>query len=994
MQLLGELDYTCLYGPDIKRDYKNPLYMNILVEQLPLINTSLEYQAIQEALHKLTHIEHGTLIQKNKHFMNWLQNGIEVSYQKNGKTKHDIVQLVDYQNLKNNMFHAINQWTIVENENKRPDVVIFVNGLPLVVIELKSCMREETDFSDGYRQIKNYMHEIPVLFQYNVFCIISDLVDSKVGTITSGIDRFVDWKTIDGGYEETQYVRYDVLFKGMLEQVRFLDIIKNFILFSKNTPEDIKILAAYHQYYAVKKAIESTQKAIETDGKAGVFWHTQGSGKSISMVFYAGLLQKALKSPTIVVITDRNDLDDQLYTQFLICKDFLRQTPKQATSRDNLKELLDGRQANGIFFTTIQKFEEAAEALSMRRNIIVMADEAHRSQYGLIERVKKDGTFVIGAARTIRDNLPNATFIGFTGTPISSKDRNTREVFGEYIDVYDMTQAVEDGATRPVYYESRVMNLGLKEDILRQIDAVYEMLALHASEQDIERSKKELGSMEAILAAPETIDTLCNDILKHYEDSRENLLMGKAMIVAYSRPIAMDIYKRILELRPSWIKKVKVVMTSGNNDPEEWRGVIGNKTYKKELARKFKDNNDPMKIAIVVDMWLTGFDVPSLSTMYVYKPMSGHNLMQAIARVNRVFRDKEGGLVVDYVGIARALKRAMHDYTIRDHKNYGDMDIAKTALLTFREKLKICAELLYGFNFAAFVDIDTDDKTRAGLIQGGINFVLGKDEAMQTTFRKEALLLKQARSLCQSLLGRDERMESAYFEVIYVALSRISGDRKLSLKEINEQINVMLTQSIRSEGVINLFSDKSEEFSLFDLAFLEEVAKMKEKNLAAELLRKLISEQITLYKRTNLVRAEKFSERMQKIMNAYRNGQLLNAEVIEELRKMATDIVKDHEEGMVLGLGNEEYALYDAIAKPEGVKDFYSNKQLSKMTKELTEKLRKNRTIDWQKKESTRAGMRCLVKRFLKKYKYPSESIEDATTIVIAQCEIWTDEGE
>ena len=452
------------------------------------------------------------------------------------------------------------------------------------------------------------------------------------------------------------------------------------------------------------------------DRKGGVFWHTQGSGKSLSMVFYAGLLQQALDNPTIVVITDRNDLDDQLHTQFSNCKDFLRQTSIQAENREHLKELLAGRQANGIFFTTMQKFEESTEPLSERRNIIVMADEAHRSQYGLTERVKMDGTVVVGIARIIRDNLPGATFIGFTGTPVSSKDRNTREIFGEYIDVYDMTQAVEDGATKPVYYESRVMNLGLNEDVLRQIDTTYELLALNASEQDIERSKKELGNMEAILAAPETIDTLCRDIVEHYEDSREKLLTGKAIIVAYSRRIALDIYYRILELRPDWVESVKVVMTSGNNDPEEWRAIIGNKTYKKELARKFKDNDDPMKIAIVVDMWLTGFDVPSLATMYVYKPMAGHNLMQAIARVNRVFLDKEGGLVVDYVGIARSLKEAMNDYTVRDRKNYGDMDIAKTALPKFEEKLQVCGELFHGFDYSAFILERSDDKLRADLI--------------------------------------------------------------------------------------------------------------------------------------------------------------------------------------------------------------------------------------------------------------------------------------
>lgn len=1002
MELLDELGYTRLYGPDIVRDFHCPLYLDALTERLPHINPEADRQAVEEALYKLTHMEHGTLVQQNKQFIDWLQNGVEVSYQKNGETKHDIIRLVDYQTPDKNLFHAINQWTIVENETKRPDVVIFLNGIPVVVVELKSCMREETDFSDGYRQIKNYMHEIPSLFQYNAFCIISDLVDSKVGTITAGLDRFVDWKTVDGNYEETQFARYDVLFKGMLAPKRLLRILRHFILFSHDTPEDKKILAGYHQFFAVEKAVESTRRATETDGKGGVFWHTQGSGKSLSMVFYAGLLQSVLNSPTIVIITDRNDLDDQLYTQFAACKDFLRQTPVHATCRKltetstkddiGLQDYLCGREANGIIFTTMQKFEESTEPLSERRNIIVMADEAHRSQYGLTERVKKDGTVVVGTARIIRDSLPGATFIGFTGTPVSSKDRNTREVFGKYIDVYDMTQAVEDGATRPVYYESRVMNLGLNEDVLRQIDATYELLALNANEQDIERSKKELGNMEAILAAPETIDTLCRDIITHYEDSRENLLTGKALIVAYSRPIAMDIYYKMLELRPEWGEKVKVVMTAGNNDPEEWRAVIGNKSYKKELARKFKDNDNPMKIAIVVDMWLTGFDVPSLATMYVYKPMSGHNLMQAIARVNRVFKDKEGGLVVDYVGIARALKEAMNDYTVRDRKNYGDMDIAKTALPKFEEKLRVCGELLHRFDYSAFLREESSDKVRADLITGGINFIMGQDENAQQLYQKEALLLRQAKTLCQSLLNYEQRMEAAFFEAVRVALSRISGPRKLSFKEINEQINEMLKQSIRSEGVINLFSDKNEEFSLFDPAFLDEVGRMKERNLAAELLKKLLSEQISVFQRTNLVQAEKFSERMQRIMNSYRNGQLTNAEVIEELRKMADDIAKARQAGDDLGLSAEELAFYDAITKPEAVKDFYSHDELRELTKELAETLRKNRTIDWQKKDSARAGMRLMVKRLLRKYKYPPEGLEDAVKTVIAQCEMWTDE--
>ena len=545
------------------------------------------------------------------------------------------------------------------------------------------------------------MLEIPSMFIYNQICVMSDQLTSKAGTITSGEDRYMEWKTKDGSYENTQFAQFDTFFEGMFEKERLLDIIKNFICFSNDGENIIKILAAYHQYFAVRKAITSTKKATISDGKGGVFWHTQGSGKSLSMVFYAHLLQKALESPTIVVLTDRNDLDDQLFSQFSKCRDFLRQTPVQATSRDHLRNLLNNIKVNGIIFTTMQKFEDSFDVLSDRRNIIVMADEAHRGQYGLEEKVKivknekgeDEAKVVKGTARIIRNSLPNATFIGFTGTPISTKDKSTIEVFGNYIDVYDMTQAVEDGATRPVYYESRVIKLHLDENIIRLIDTEYDLMANSADEEVIQKSKKELGKMEAILGADQTIESLVNDILLHYENNRANLLTGKALIVAYSRPIAIKIYKKILEKRPDWTERVACVMTSSNKDPEEWHDIIGNKAHKEELAVKFKDNDDPLKIAIVVDMWLTGFDVPSLATMYVYKPMNGHNLMQAIARVNRVYKNKEGGLVVDYIGIAQALKEAMNDYTIRDKKNYGDMDISKAAYTKFEEKLQIWKKL-------------------------------------------------------------------------------------------------------------------------------------------------------------------------------------------------------------------------------------------------------------------------------------------------------------
>ena len=933
--------------------------------------------------------------------MDYLQNGIPVRYFLDGEERSAIVYLADYQKPENNSFIIANQWTFIENSNKRPDIILFLNGLPVVLVELKSPSREETDASEAYRQLRNYMQEIPSMFIYNAICVMSDQLTSKAGTITSGEDRFMEWKTKDGNYENTQYAQFDTFFEGIFKKERLLDIIKNFICFSNEGINTYKILAGYHQFFAVRKAVESTKKATVTDGKGGVFWHTQGSGKSLSMVFYAHLLQEALDSPTIVVLTDRNDLDDQLYGQFAKCKDFLRQAPMQAESRENLKTLLAGRQANGIIFTTMQKFEESDEPLSERNNIIVMADEAHRGQYGLAEKIKivkndagkEEAKRVIGTARIIRNSLPNATYIGFTGTPISSKDRSTREVFGDYIDIYDMTQAVEDGATRPVYYESRVIKLNLDQEILDKIDAEYDLMALNADEEVIEKSKRELGQMEAVLGNDNTIDSLVCDILEHYENNRENLLTGKAMIVAYSRPIAMKIYKRILELHPDWTEKVGVVMTSGNNDPEEWRQIIGNKHHKDELAKKFKDNNSPMKIAIVVDMWLTGFDVPSLATMYVYKPMAGHNLMQAIARVNRVFRDKEGGLVVDYVGIATALKQAMNDYTSRDKKNYGDTDVAKVAYPKFMEKLAVCRDKFHGYDYSKFKS--GTDLERAKAISGAVNFIIGREKVDdKDSFVKEALMLHQALSLCSSLVDEDNRFEAAFFEAVRVLVIRLTVTgvgKKISLPEMNARINELLKQSIKSDGVINLFSDIKEEFSLFDPKFLQEVANMKEKNLAVELLKKLISEQVSVYRRTNVVKSEKFSDIMQRAINSYLNGMLTNEEVIEEMLKLAKQIAADQKEGNKLGLNADELAFYDALTKPQAIKDFYENEELIAITKELAETLRKNKTIDWQKRESARAKMRMLIKKLLKKHKYPPEGMEDAVQTVMTQCELWTD---
>lgn len=1006
IELFEGMGYTHIYAPDMDRDYSAPLLDSVLRDSLVRINRGLPVDAIDEALSKLKNFDTGSLLQKNITFMDYLQNGITVKYYVKGEERSSIVQLLNYDEPSANTFYVVNQYTFLENgNNRRPDIILFINGLPLVLMELKSPSKDEVGAENAYNQIRNYMQDIPSIFIYNAICVISDLSTNKAGTITSGFDRFMEWKTKDGNYENTAYAQFDTFYEGMFQRDRLLDILKNFILFSGDGQKPVKILAGYHQYFAVRKAIEKAITATKTDGKGGVFWHTQGSGKSLSMVFYAHLLQVALDSPTIVVMTDRIDLDDQLYTQFAKCAPFLRQTPVQAESKEHLKSLLDGRSANGIIFTTMFKFERGEKPLSERRNIVVMADEAHRGQYGFDERIviteneqgEKEARTVVGNALIIHEALPNATFIGFTGTPIAAKDRNTREVFGDYIDIYDMTQAVEDGATRPVYYESRVVHLKLDENTLALIDSTYDILEQQSDAATIEKSKKMLGQMESVLGAESTIQSLCEDIILHYEKYRANLLTGKAMIVAYSRPIAMKIYRKLLELRPQWEDKIGVVMTSGNNDPEDWKEIIGTKSHKEELARKFKDNNDPMKIAIVVDMWLTGFDVPSLATMYVYKPMHGYNLMQAVARVNRVFKDKEGGLIVDYVGIASALKVAMKEYTKRDQSKYGDMNITKVAYPKFQEKLQVCEDLLHGFDFSGF--LTGSPLAMAKAVTGGANFIL--DPAIpdrKDLFLKEALLLKQSHSLCSSMTTEQERHKAAFMEAVRSTVIKITyggtSGRTLSLKEINAQINELLKASIQSEGVISLFDSKTaggENFSLFDPAVIDEISKMKEKNIAVEILKKLMAEQVHLYKRTNVVQSEKFSEKIARLMNSYYNGLITNEEVIKELLKTAQEITELYKTGEKLGLSQEELAFFDALTKPENIKDFYQNDELIALTRELTEMLRKNRTIDWQKKETARAQMRKMVKRLLKKYKYPPEDYDTAIDTVIQQCELWTD---
>lgn len=989
-----ELGYAYECGYEVERDYREPFYRADLLVSMRRLNPSLPADAMEQGIKQITNISIGTLEQNNEQFTLWMQNGLEVGYLQDGEERTALMRLIDYERPERNLFKVVNQWRVEEYKNKRCDMVVMVNGLPLVVVELKSAVSEDATIDDAYKQIKNYQQSVPSLFSYNAFNVISDMSETRAGTITAKEARYMEWKTVDGSYESTLIADYRTFFLGMFQQRRLLDILQNYICFDKNQGRYAKILTAYHQYYAVGKALERTKEAVEGNGKIGVFWHTQGSGKSLSMVFYAHQLLQRLPEVTIVVVTDRKDLDNQLFGQFCRCKDFLRQEPVNAQSRNDLGRLLQGRQSGGIIFTTIQKFEEGDTPLSPRRNIIVMSDEAHRSQYGdehwdaQSQRMKKE------FSQKMREALPGASFIGFTGTPISDRDRDTEEVFGHYIDIYDMSQAVDDGATRPVYYESRVVNLRLDDDTMKLLNDEFDHLGDEgATEEQIRKAKQEHSRLEVLLGEDATIDTLTRDIVHHYEDNRAQELTGKAMIVALTRPIAIKIYRKILELRPGWTEKVKVVMSGSNQDPEDWQQIIGNEAYKKELARKFKDDDDPMKIAIVRDMWLTGFDVPSLATMYVYKPMSGHNLMQAIARVNRVFPGKEGGLIVDYVGIAQALKSAMQQYTNRDRHRFGDPDIAKTALLKWREEMEVCRDQLHGFDYTGF--FAQDNTKRAAAITAGANY-LSASALLQKKkdFMEHSALLHNATTLCRSLLDERQKTEVCYMDALRVMMLKLSQKGKISRHEINERIGDLLRQSVKTDGVINLFGDRQIEFSLFDEAFLQEVKNMKERNLAVELLTKLLKERIRQQKKTNITQSDLFSDMLSRSLSNYLKGLLTNEEVIQELLKMAQQMKHAEDEGNDLGLTSEEKAFYDALSTPEGVRQAYSDEEFVALTKELTEVLHTNRTIDWNRKESARAKMRVLVKRLLKKYKYPPEGAKKALETVMRQCDHWADDDE
>lgn len=1040
IEILQNLGYDYASGLELspggsqveREDYKEVILLPRVQNALRLINAELPEEALEEAYRRIITFNNPNLIENNRSFHQLMTEGIEVSYKENDEIRTKRAYVIDFENPLRNDFLAVNQFTVVEKEDRRPDVILFVNGLPLVVIELKSASDEQVGIENAYNQIQTYKREIPSLFNYNAFNIISDGINAKAGTLTSNEEWFMNWRTVDGeNIEPLSNPQYEVLFNGMLEKGRLLDIIQNFILFQEsqeaekdgngkilgNNKSVVKILAAYHQYFAVKKAVLKTKEATHEEGdrQIGVIWHTQGSGKSFSMVFYTGGLVRELNNPTIVVITDRNDLDDQLYTTFTKSKDLLRQTPKQAhvrkltqskkmNGKDNsaevngLYDLLNERQSGGIIFTTIQKFKpdnEEMPILTDRKNVIIIADEAHRSQYGLDAKTdSKTGEVTYGYAKYLRDALPNASFIGFTGTPIDLEDRSTVAVFGHTIDTYDMTQAVEDEATVRIFYENRIIKLEANESELKQLDDEFEELLEGQEESDRDKNRSKWTRMEAIVGSPNRVKKLAEDIVRHFE-AKEQAMDGKGMIVSMSRKIAVDLYDEITRIRPDWHDedvnkgKIKVVMTGSAADHERLQKHTGGKQRRDTLAKRMKDNNDELKLVIVRDMWLTGFDVPSMHTMYIDKPMKGHSLMQAIARVNRVFKEKSGGVVVDYIGILESLKQALNQYTNSDRQNTGiDTDVAVALMI---EKLDILQDMMHGFDYSKYMGHSQADRMRA--IVGGMDFVLGKTEEDQKEFKQTVLECGKAHALCAATQkGKEKALEVSYFKAVKASLVKLKekGKPSLSQKEIDARITQMLERSIISEEVIDVFDAmgmKRPEISILSEDFLHEVQQMKQKNLALEMLKKLLEGDIKALEQRNVVKSEKFSERLTKTLNKYRNQALTNAEVIEELIRMAHDFKRMREEENELGLSDDEIAFYDALTKDDVIKEFMEDDILKKIAHELTESIRKNITIDWSVRKSARASMRKTIKRLLAKYDYPPEQTPQALITVMLQVE-------
>ena len=989
IEYLEELGYTYIQGSALVKEDKEVLLLDRLKSALTALNPEVPSSTIKDAMRLVRNFETNDVLSNNKVFHQYLTEGVEVTDFINGEQTYLRVRLVDFDDVSNNDFLVVNQLEITEDGTKKiPDVFVYVNGMPLVVMELKSTAREEVSISDAYNQLINYKNvHIPTLFYYNAFLVISDGVETKAGTITASFDRFMSWKKIEGDDDISMYQNrtLDSLMYGMFEQQRLLDLLKNFILF---TPK-AKIMAQYHQYYGMKKAIASCERAVENDGRAGVVWHTQGSGKSFSMTFLAGNLVKstALNNPTIIVVTDRNDLDGQLFDTFSDANTFLRQKPVQMDSRQEVKEFLGNRVAGGIVFSTIQKFVEETGLLSQRSNIIVMVDEAHRTQYNLDGKLDLEtGEKKYGYAKYLREALPNATYIAFTGTPIETNDKSTYGVFGDLIDVYDMTQAVEDGATVKIYYESRLAKVKIDEEKLRQIDAAYWDMQVHegVEKYTVEQSQKQLTRMEQIICHPERLSQIVSDLIAHYED-RQNLVAGKAMIVAYSRKAAYAMYQEIVAQRPDWTGKVRMIMTSNNQDEEDMAKLIGNKKTQKQYEVDFRDVNSEFKIVIVVDMWLTGFDVPSLDTMYIDKPMKAHNLMQAIARVNRVYEGKTGGLVVDYIGIKKDLFEALKTYTNRDQDKIQENEQAKNLALDYVEVLR---NIFFYFDYTRF--FGDSDKARYETIVNGAEYIQATDQR-KNAFMNETKKLKDVFKICTSLLEKEIKEEISYFIAIRSFIMKTTKKGVPDLKEVNARISRMLEEAILEDEVLVLAEAGSKES--FDLLTEDNIRKLQalpQKNIAANILMRVLNDKVKKMKQVNLVKSKEFSEKLQKIVDLYnnRNDEMDVYKVLEELLKFKDALYEAIEEGTQAGLTYEEQAFFDVLTIDPEVLVAMNDEILIKIAKDLTKTIKENMTHAWFEKEQAQAKMRLTIRKLLRKYDYPPNKSKEAIELVLEQAKL------
>ncbi|MBU0532647.1 type I restriction endonuclease subunit R [Candidatus Micrarchaeota archaeon] len=1000
LQTLAKLGYKVIFGPNIAPDGPNPergSYSDVvLVERLKAavqkINPTIPAEVREEAIKKVLRTESPKLIVNNHNFHKMLVEGVNVEYRQKGAIRGDKVWLFDYKRPENNEFLAVNQFTVIENNNnRRPDIVLFVNGLPLVVIELKNPADENATIRTAFNQFQTYKVQIPSLFSYNAFLIISDGFDARAGTITSEWERFMPWKTIEGKAKAPiTSPLMEVLILGMFNKPFFLDLIRHFIVFEKEHHKYSKKLAAYHQYHAVNRAIGSTRGALKGDKRCGIVWHTQGSGKSLTMAFYTGKLILALDNPTIVVLTDRNDLDDQLFQTYSRCQELLRQKPVQAESRKSLKTLLKVA-SGGVVFTTIQKFFPEGKGdkfplLSERRNIVVIADEAHRSQYDFID----------GFAKHMRDALPNASFIGFTGTPIEKADRSTPAVFGNCIDIYDIEQAVTDGNTVRIFYESRLAKLELKETERPKIDPEFEEITEGEEVSHKERLKSKWARLEAVVGSEKRIKRIAKDIVTHFE-KRQEILEGKGIIVAMSRRICIDLYKEIRKLRPEWCHKddengsLKVIMTGSATDPVSWQEHIRNTTRRRALGDRFKNPEDPIKLVIVRDMWLTGFDVPSLHTMYLDKPMRGHGLMQAIARVNRVFRDKPGGLIVDYIGVADDLRKALSEYTESGGKGKPVFD-QEEAVAAMLEKYEIVTSMLHGFEYQRFFKAGTSQKM--SIILEAEEFVSMQPEGKER-FIKNVSLLSKAFALAapheEALKLRDDL---AFFQAVKARLSKFREMAGKPEEELDTAIRQIVSKAIVSDKVVDIFQAaglRKPDISILSDEFLAEVKGMRHKNLAFELLKKLLNDELNSRSRKNLIQSRSFAALLEKTIKKYQTRAIDSAEIIEELIDLAKDIREADKRGEELGLSSDEIAFYDALEVNDSAVKVLGDETLRTIARELVKMVKANASIDWTLRENVKAAMRVAVKRILRKYGYPPDKQESATQTVIKQAELLAD---